>query len=198
MSPVAPHPAGPATSGIRRWRGSSRRQNPLCIQLAAFVRRRAAAQREAIRQKAAGLQAEDAKRQLQVTAPCTHTCCIIAAEACRPLHSWFSTDVERCCDPCRADCGSEHGCPRVEPDGGNLQAETIGLGSRPNRDAFTRQLTDPSLSRGGDQSSGAAASAGQTSPSRGGMPRQASQGSASQGRPAKGDDFQPDAWRPGV
>ena len=88
----------------------------------------------------------------------------------------------------------------------NLQAETIGLGSRPNRDAFTRQLTDPSLSRGGGQPSGAGASAHQTSSSRGESPRQrkqppapqASHGSASLGKTSKADDFQPAAWRPGT
>ncbi len=76
------------------------------------------------------------------------------------------------------------------------------MGSRPNREAFTRQLTDPSLTRGGEQPrASAAATANQTDAGWVAQPAppslQQAPSSVGSGKSNKADDFQPDAWRPG-
>ena len=87
-------------------------------QSAACMGCRAAAQRQAIRQKAAELQAEDAKRQLQVTALHNH----MIAPACGFVFSCAHHDsppcVKRCCNLRHAGRGClSTAAAEAEPDG---------------------------------------------------------------------------------
>ena len=89
-----------------------------------------------------------------------------------------------------------------QPGFNEVQAEHLGQQSGPNRDAFVRQLTEPSLVRGGGEA--AARSAARDAPSPPpppGSPKQEADtppAPPEKQRGASKQDFQPKAWRPGA